>query len=762
MAEEQVRRNPDRPALPGYGRFAWMLFMQPVTLHDVLRECGIDQPDISGWQLWQQRREIDREANGEYLKRLLSIMGTPLLVALVFALLASATSRADPALSHMFYRVAFGVAGGVTGGVVIGVTLGVVGGVTLSVVVGVTLGVVVGVAGGVTGSAAIGMAGGVASGAAIGAAVGVTLGVAGGVASGFAVGVALGVVGGMAFGVVDGVTGGMASGVAISFGTISGIFRLFIYPLEALLQGVLHGLGRTNPQRTLRFSPILFHDLSFLPFPFLAAHIVAAAEPDPGLAARVIKACRRSPGQHPVGGRALAELQARELGALLLSRSFREVVELDGRWLPAKETDSPLLRALSDAARYLLAAREAASPHVAMQHLAAAERQLHGLENQIISSKEVLARFLPPTLAQFRVVLSDMQEKASQLAAQQLPNPFVTGNPLCQDMPWGTALFRGREETIAQVERLLADRCATASLALIGPRRCGKSSLLNMLRTMLPDTLVVLFDLQDNPASSPEGFYRALADQARRQAQADRQLDLPAWPERPPIEGLRVWLDSLEQFAAIPRILICIDEFERLESLFPGQRQELLQFMGLLRATIQHRRRVRLLVAGAAPFDELDSLWHDHFVNLREIRLGYLPEAETIGLLTLPFPEFPAGAIPTPVAEEVFRRTGGQPFLTQAYGWHLIDRLNQAKRREACPADVAAIEPTVLDEATYFFNNIWNDTPSAYRQVLAAVVRGEPYTPDVATRRWLGRRLLLNEAGQLPVPVLGRWIQERQ
>src|ERR1035438_9634133 len=74
-------------------------------------------------------------------------------------------------------------------------------------------------------------------------------------------------------------------------------------------------------------------------------------------------------------------------------------------------------------------------------------------------------------------------------------------------------------------------------------------------------------------------------------------------------------------------------------------RQEFLQLMGLFRATIQHRRRVRLLVSGSAPFDELDRVWDDHFISARQIKLPFLDEPTAIGLLTQPDPGFPVDAI---------------------------------------------------------------------------------------------------------------------
>ena len=41
--------------MPGYWRFVWMFFMQPLTLHERLKACGIAEPEIRGWNWWRRR-----------------------------------------------------------------------------------------------------------------------------------------------------------------------------------------------------------------------------------------------------------------------------------------------------------------------------------------------------------------------------------------------------------------------------------------------------------------------------------------------------------------------------------------------------------------------------------------------------------------------------------------------------------------------------------------------------------------------------------
>src|ERR1017187_5864053 len=48
MSEETAR-------LPGFWRFIWLFWMQPVTLHRLLRSLEVD-PRESGWKLLRRRR----------------------------------------------------------------------------------------------------------------------------------------------------------------------------------------------------------------------------------------------------------------------------------------------------------------------------------------------------------------------------------------------------------------------------------------------------------------------------------------------------------------------------------------------------------------------------------------------------------------------------------------------------------------------------------------------------------------------------------
>src|SRR5262249_17970168 len=163
------------------------------------------------------------------------------------------------------------------------------------------------------------------------------------------------------------------------------IFRLPLYPLEALWQCVLYIIQRLWHIPTLHLAPVLHHDLSYLPHPCLVRHIVLTAATDPGLARKVVDACALVPGQRRLGREPLAQLQAHELETLAREHRFAPVVELQGEWLPGVEGAEPLLLALREAARYLAAAVSTSFPYHRLQHLDRAEKALNALQNQRVA-----------------------------------------------------------------------------------------------------------------------------------------------------------------------------------------------------------------------------------------------------------------------------------------------------------------------------------------------------------------------------------------
>jgi len=773
MSEEQSQ-------MPGYWKFLWMFWMQPVTLHYRLKICGIEEPGAPGWKLL---RAVFRGGVVEraYLQRMAGTLafGFPfagiVFVSLraagvvvnfeQFALAVVASVAWGIALS-IAWSIGWGVAWGAVLSVVLGFFLsdafsaarasasnsGIFRDIFLSLYVGVPLGIGWGVARAVARTVARGVALDVAPSMDngvifLGVALGAVWGIAGAIVTDSSSDVGLGII-------VLCIIGSVITGVSFWLA----VNRVPFYCLEVVAQFAFYFWQRAFATPTLQAGPVLHHELSYFPYPFLAQHILLSADRDPVLARRVIEACAVAPGQREAGKKVLGQLQVRELEKKLRARRFSEVAELRGTWLSDAD---PLLLVFAEAARYLASAAVTSVPFHRLKKLELAEQQCYKLRRRLLVPGSPLAHALRSgPLSTLEQVIADLCQHAKAGAHHHLPNPYRAGEPL--SLEEGKETFRGREGLVRSIETLLGEPGRGASIALLGPRRCGKTSLLKMLPHLLPDAAFVLFDLQDNPIDSPASLFTALERRAREQVRRDRQIYLPKLPAGAPFEAGSRWLEALDAQAGPLRILFCLDEFERLESLFPGSRRELLQVMGLLRATIQHRRRIRLLVSGAAPFDELDAMWNDHFINMREVKIGFLDEEAAVGLLRKPIPEFPEEAVPQEVAQAIVARTGGQPYLVQLYGSLLVTRLNQEERRRADLGDVPRVEEQVLQQATYYLRNTWQEAPPAAQAALLDPAHDGTPNLDAATRRWLRRRLLLTEEGRLSIPVLGAWLRAEE
>ena len=546
----------------------------------------------------------------------------------------------------------------------------------------------------------------------------------------------------------------MRGGVIAVAALLVALIRIPVFILEVICQTAARYFNAITGRRTLRWAPVLYHELSYLPHPFLAGHILAEADADPALTRRVLDACSIAPGQRRTGRKVEARLRARELKHLAEAKDFQAIQELRGLWLPGLQGADAILLAFSEAGRYLTAAEAVFNPHHRLRHLKGFDEHSTAIENQLRSQRNVFTQPFEEPLWALREAGRKMRAQAEKDAEGLILNPFRAGDPLSDAE--GPELFRGREAAVREIEDILSDATRSASLQLLAPRRAGKTSLLKDAAAPAARYHLRVFRY---PEASVGAFWSKLAEQARIQAKLDRRADLPALPDGPPMEAAALWLEKLDNLPGGRRILIAIDEFERLEDLFPGSRREFLQLMGLFRATIQHRRGVRLLVSGAAPFDELDGVWDDHFISARQIKLPFLDREASVGLLTQPVSRVPDGSHSRRGGSRGYRRTGGQPYLLQIFGSLLVGRLNDDKRTVATLDDLTAVEGRAIEWAEPYFRDAHRNAPPEAREALARLAREHAAVLTPVARRWLAQRYLLTPDDRLAIPVFGAWIE---
>jgi len=109
----------------------------------------------------------------------------------------------------------------------------------------------------------------------------------------------------------------------------------------------------------------------------------------------------------------------------------------------------------------------------------------------------------------------------------------------------------------------------------------------------------------------------------------------------------------------------------------------------------------------------------------------------------------------------IYNMTKGQPFLTQAVAFELVQYLSQQHRREATVSDVEDAASHALESGGEYFSNLWNDAGDGGRAILGALVAGETVPTSPKARRRLKEQDVLNGAGKFAVPKVERWVRER-
>ncbi|MCS7079473.1 MAG: protein kinase [Chloracidobacterium sp.] len=279
------------------------------------------------------------------------------------------------------------------------------------------------------------------------------------------------------------------------------------------------------------------------------------------------------------------------------------------------------------------------------------------------------------------------------------------------------AQFYGRRREVARIfSRLGAGR--PQSIAVVGDRRIGKSSLLNYLCAP---------SVRERYLSRPEEYVFVFFDlQQRRRITLDDFLD--AWLveiERsaalPPsgkcgFDGIHAALDTLR--ATHRKLIAVFDEFDILTS----NRAFSADFFAFLRA-LANNYEVAYVTSSGRDLQELchaeqiaDSPFFNIFTN---IYLRAFPDDEATELIVQPSE---AAGIPlAPYADEIRRLSGNFPFYLQIACSIYFEQLQESGR-----LDLAAVEEAFDDEVRGHFRYLWEHFSADERAVCQALASGQP------------------------------------
>lgn len=591
-----------------------------------------------------------------------------------------------------------------------------------------------------------------------------------GVAAGLTFGVVFGVAFGVPFGVAGNVEFGVAGGITITATFWLIYFRLITYPFDVALDTANYYAGRRRPleaRRLWRRCPVAWNEVVWLPMPFAdkLLSLLAKQDREEGFRQIAFVAAER-PLQRRVAFAALAEIAAADLKVESLSQLSDVTDRLS--WTTDAPANLPdeLATTLPRFDRVAQHVGQYLALHSAYRKREALERALkevEALQRSLTVARGRFARRMLQAVNEWRGLLDAERDevRAPAEASREIPNPFVYGNPV---METEYNVFTGRGDVVKQIEASLLGAAQAPTLLLQGPRRMGKTSILNQLPRLLgPDFAPAVVDCQNPAVTGSEAtllryLSRALSEGLRRRRVQVEALTAEQLA-REPYAGFDEWLEKVERAMPVGmRALLCLDEYERLQwALEAGWGAS---FLDALRHMFQHWPRVVLMFTGAHTFRELGPAWTDRFVSARRMRVSFLTRGDVELLLTRPIPEFDMTYAPGAL-DTLVEVAGCHPFLTQAVAFELVQLLNERRRREATAAQVEEAVGRALVSGDAYFVNVWGDAGEEGRAILSALAAGRTPPDFPAASAWLREHDVIGADGDFAVEMLRRWVSSK-
>lgn len=520
-------------------------------------------------------------------------------------------------------------------------------------------------------------------------------------------------------------------GRSISFGTkfvIASLLinsHLVVYPIQFVLAGTGRLISPIVPSSVFlwlwRLSPVRWDENIILPLPGLTDQLVNLYRCNPELGDSAIREVSQHRFQKKAAFAALSRLaneEARQLYTLPALAGFERGLDwLDSDTPLADDLKTPLL-ILKDTSQAVDAALQSNTARNKISQLRLAAEKASSLHQS--------SGMLTTILTNWQKLITDGLTKAEE--ERRVLEPirqvyFNDGKPISPDeLPEEESPFKGRLETVRQLEAALTDG-VRATLLLYGNRRSGKSSLLLQLpRKLGPQVLPAFLDCQsarfvssDTASGLLIGLAEEIIEQARRNADKYRRdtikfprLDREAF-NQDPYPAFDRWLKGAEKALGERSLLLCLDEFERLEEALATGRID-TRFLSMLRNIIQHHRRITVLLAGSHHLDELPPRWADALVTTQSLKIGFLDEADARELIVHPVKDFPQIYEP-PTVGRIIELTHSQPYLVQLLCGLLVEKMNRERREPPASyvtlADVEAVIPLALERGEAYFIDLW-------------------------------------------------------
>jgi hypothetical protein len=285
-------------------------------------------------------------------------------------------------------------------------------------------------------------------------------------------------------------------------------------------------------------------------------------------------------------------------------------------------------------------------------------------------------------------------------------NPYIAGNPV-----GGGDAFVGRADVLRDVARVLRSPSENA-LVLFGQRRIGKTSILQELKTRLPELgpyQPVYFDLQGKAVAS---LQELLADLARQWGLSTDGEFLP---------------QLLEHLPPQTSLVILLDEYGLLDNRAGNQVDESMFIFLRDLINLDPDRLQFIFVSGQRP-EDMPSLALSIFKGIKSRPVSLLSKSETTELIRLAVRNKSLKWSPDTI-DYVYSLTGGHPFLTQQLCqevWETAYYDDPAKTPAVTIDNIEKAVPYAMRSSANALEWVWDGLGPAERVVASALARNGP------------------------------------
>ena len=311
----------------------------------------------------------------------------------------------------------------------------------------------------------------------------------------------------------------------------------------------------------------------------------------------------------------------------------------------------------------------------------------------------------------------------------EIANPYVVGLPVTG------GLFVGRLDILKMIQDNLAPSAGRNILVLRGQRRTGKTSVLFRLRDTLfkesNNTYVpVVVDVQGMMGIVDESeFFLKLARNIRLGLQR-QGIDVPKPTledfKKAPTSALDEFLDQVNEVLDQRRILLMLDEFDKIRELIDSGRIS-KYVLDVLRNLMQYSSLL-FLIAGTHKLREFTGGYWSVLFNLAiPVDIGVLTEEDTRWLINEPVRS--SYSVESSAVNEIVRIAGCHPYFTQLICKELVDVRNEFKLNKITVAHVNRAVTRALQSGDENVGFPWTDPDcSAEERLVLAVLSFEENT----------------------------------